>query len=153
MGDDRHVLRVVRTLPASPETVFEAWTSRKFLERWICPDPGAHVHAEIDLRAGGRYSIRMETADGPFTVFGTYLDVGAPYRPVEPPYRLVFTWDWKEEPHEMRTDTLVKVDFVAVEGGTEIRLIHEGFPASSARDGHEQGWGISLDRLADRVHR
>ena len=51
----------------------------------------------------------------------------------------------------MKAETLVTVEIVPTEERTEIRLSHEGFPAPSDRDGHEEGWKICLERLADLV--
>ena len=138
------VLRLMRTVAASPERAFEAWTSPKQVERWTCPDPSASVDVEIDLRVGGRYSIRMHVEGGPFTAYGIY-------REVDPPRRLVYTWGWKEEAHAMKAETVVTVEFVPVEGGTEVRLTHSGFPTADDRNGHEEGWKICVDRLADLV--
>ena len=136
-------LRLVRTIPASPERVFEAWTTSEQMERWTCPDPTARVEVDIELRVGGRYLICMEVEGGPFTAFGTY-------REIDPPRRLVYTWQWKQ-PHTMEVETVVTVEFLAVEGGTEIRLTHEGFSASSDRDGHETSWKMCTAKLADLV--
>ncbi len=137
-------LRLVRTIPASPERVFEAWTTQAQVARWTCPDPGASVDVEIDLRVGGHYSIRMNVEGGPFTTYGTY-------REIDPPHRLVYTWGWKEEIHAMKAETVVTVEFLPVEGGTEIRLTHEGFPTPDDRDGHEEGWKICVGRFAELV--
>ncbi len=137
-------LHLSRTVAASPARIFDAWTVADQLKRWTCPDPNAAVEVDIDLRAGGHYSIRMDAEGGPFTALGTY-------RVVDSPRRLVYTWRWKEETHPMREETLVTVELVPVEGGTEIRLAHESFPTPSDVDGHEEGWKICLDRLADLV--
>ena len=51
----------------------------------------------------------------------------------------------------MRAETLVTVEFVPVGKGTEIRLAHEGLPTPEDRNGHEEGWKICLERLADLV--
>ena len=56
-----------------------------------------------------------------------------------------------DKPHQMKVETVVTVEFRPVEGGTEIRLTHEGFPASSDRDGHETGWKVCTAKLADLV--
>lgn len=132
-------LRMVRTLAASPERVFEAWTTSEQMKLWTCPDPTVPVDVEIDLRVGGRYTIRMDVEGGPFIACGTY-------REIDPPHRLVYTWAW-EQPHPMKAETVVAVDFVPGEDGTEIRLTHTGFPTGDDRDGHEQGWTMCLDRL------
>ena len=137
-------LRLVRTVAGSPERAFEAWTDPEQVSRWTCPDPTATVDVEIDLRVGGRYLIRMHVEGGPFTAHGTY-------REVDPPRRLVYTWGWKEEAHAMKAETVVTVEFVPVEEGTEIRLTHSGFPTPDDRDGHEEGWKICVDRFAELV--
>ena len=137
-------LRLVRTVAASPERAFEAWSDPEQVSRWTCPDPTASVDVEIDLRVGGRYLIRMHVEGGPFTAHGTY-------REVDPPRRLVYTWGWKEEAHAMKAETVVTVEFAPVEKGTEIRLTHSGFPTPDDRDGHEEGWKICVDRFAELV--
>jgi uncharacterized protein YndB with AHSA1/START domain len=133
-----HALNMTRTIAASPERVFEAWTSKGQMEQWACPDPSAKVECEIDLRVGGAYSISMGLEDGTHVAAGTY-------REVDPPNRLVYTWDWVEGDHHMGVDTIVTVDFVAVDGGTEVRLVHEGFPVEELKVAHEQGWGPCMD--------
>ncbi len=137
-------LLLVRNVSASPERAFEAWTTPEQVKRWTCPDPTATVDVEIDLRVGGSYSIRMHVEGGPFTAYGTY-------REVDPPRRLVYTWGWKEEAHAMKAETVVTVEFVPIEGGTEIRLTHSGFPTTDDRDGHREGWEISMGRFAEMV--
>lgn len=137
-------LHLLRTVAASPAQIFDAWTTADQLKRWTCPDPNARVSATIDLRAGGHYSIRMDAEGGPFTAHGTYREVDAPRR-------LVYTWAWKEETHPMKAETLVTVEFAPAARGTEIRLTHAGFPTPDDRDGHEEGWKICLERLAEFV--
>ncbi|MDE0075859.1 MAG: SRPBCC family protein [Gammaproteobacteria bacterium] len=143
MKAEANALRQVRTAAATPDQVFEAWTSSGMMERWTHPDPTAGVEVDVDLRMGGRYSIRLEVDEGHVTAHGTY-------REIDPPRRLAYTWGWRE-PHPMRAETLVAVEFVPAGGGTEIRLSHEGFPTPKDRDGHEEGWKICLERLVDLV--
>lgn len=136
-------LHLLRTIPATPDQVFEAWTSREKMERWKHPDPSAGVEVDVDLRVGGRYSIRLEIEGGHVTAHGTY-------RELDPSRRLAYTWSWRE-PHSMRAETLVTVEFVPVGKETEIRLCHEGFPTREDREGHEEGWRVCLERLGDLV--
>ncbi len=144
MPSNTHSLHLTRTLPTTPARLFDAWATADQLKRWTCPDPTAVVDVDIDLRPGGHYSIRMKVDGGTHTTGGTYQEV-------DRPNRLVYTWAWKEESHPMKEETLVTVAFASVKGGTEIRLTHESFPTPGDRDGHEQGWAICLDRLAELV--
>ncbi|MYH48417.1 MAG: SRPBCC domain-containing protein [Gammaproteobacteria bacterium] len=143
MSAEANALRLARTVAATPEQVFEAWTSSGMMERWKHPDPSAGVEVDVDLRVGGRYSIRLEVDDGHVTAHGAY-------REIDPPCRLVYTWCWRE-PHPMRAETLVTVEFVPAEEGTEIRLSHEGLPTPEDKEGHEEGWKTCLERLVDLV--
>lgn len=142
MTTTTRALHIVRTVAASAERVFEAWTDPEQVKLWTCPDPGARVDVEVDLRVGGHYSIRMHVEGGPFTARGTY-------REVDPPRRLVYTWGWKEEAHAMNAETVVTVEFVPAEDGTEIRLTHDGFPTTDDRDGHAEGWQICVGRFVE----
>ena len=143
MNAEPKALRIARTVAATPDQVFEAWTARGQMERWKHPDPSAGVEVDVDLRVDGCYSIRLEVDDGHVIAHGAY-------REIDPPRRLVYTWGWRE-PHPMRAETLVTVEFVRAAEGTEIRLSHEGFPTREDRDGHEEGWKICLERLVDLV--
>jgi len=40
----------------------------------------------------------------------------------------------------------VTVDFVEVDGGTEVRLVHSGLP-TEARPFVRAGWGAAMDKL------
>ena len=142
MTDDPLALHLSRIIATGPGRIFAAWTTADRLKRWTCPDPGARVEVDIDPRAGGPYSIRMDTEGGRYTARGTY-------RVVDPPHRLVYTWGWAGDTHRMREETLVTVELVPAGEGTEVRLTHEGFPTPADRDGHEEGWRICLDRLAE----
>jgi uncharacterized protein YndB with AHSA1/START domain len=71
------------------------------------------------------------------------MAVSGEYVEVEPPGRLVFTWQWDGEDER----TLVTVDLTATAGGTDLRLVHESFVDDAARDSHAQGWSDCLDRL------
>lgn len=139
-------LHLARTLPASPARLFDAWATPDRLKRWTCPDPGAVVDVDIDLRPGGRYSIRMHVEGGPVTAHGAY-------REIDRPNRLVYTWAWAGDSHPMKEETLVAVEFAPAGDGTEVRLTHEGFPTPADRDGHEEGWRICLGRLAEMIGR
>lgn len=134
-------LRLTRTFGAAPDRVFEAWTQPEHMKRWACPEGAQLEVVEVDLRVGGAYTLGMRTSEGlTHTAYGTY-------REVDVPRKLVYTWDWKEEDQRMG-ETLVTVLFNdAPDGGTEVVLTHEGFPAEEAKAGHEEGWGSCFTKL------
>ena len=131
-----HDLTLTRTIDAPVERVFDAWLSKSWGD-WAGP-PG--VRGEVTLmepRVGGRYEVVMHRADG------STLTVGGMYREIARPTKLVMSWKWEGED----VDTLVTLSFRAAGAKTEITLHHEGFAAEGRRDGHEQGWSGTFDRL------
>jgi predicted enzyme related to lactoylglutathione lyase len=99
------------------------------------------MDAEVDLRPGGTYRIEMETDEmGTAEIVGTYQEV-------VPNTRLVFTWAWKNNLQLGSGETLVSVDLLEIEEGTEVKVHHSGFSNLDERDIHTQGWNSALDNL------
>lgn len=134
-------LTVTRTFNASREAVFHAWTDPIALGKWFRPNPAFETpEAEVDLRVGGSYRFTMQAPDGEqFKGFGTY-------REIEPPRKLVFTWNWEDSVIEP-TETLVTLELRDLGGKTELTLRHEGFSSENAREQHGHGWAGCLDNL------
>jgi len=143
---DRFELQQTRFIRAPREKVFDAFTEEALLRQWHCPRGMRVLHCRAEARAGGEWQLGMVARDG------TQLAVGGAYREVSRPQRLVYTWAWQGENSPMAgLQTLVEVDFVACDGGTELRLRHSGFPAPAASEAHAVGWRSTLNRLVDQV--
>lgn len=93
---------------------------------------------EVDLRVGGRYHLIMRAPDG------EEHDLNCVYREIVPNERLVYTWAWKSTPER---ESLVTLTLRPIDGGTELLLTHERFADDAARDRHNHGWELCLDRL------
>ena len=133
-------LRLSRQINASPEKVFAAWTEPAQLKQWSCPEGLEVADVQVDLLVGGAFTIDMQDPDGGHhTAFGEY-------RLIEPPHRLVYTWDWKQEEHRMG-ETIVTVEFQPNGEGTEVVMTHEKLPTIEFRDSHNEGWTSCLNRL------
>jgi len=141
----RTTLRVQRRFAAPRKRVFEAWTEPDLLVRWFTPYAGSSSDAEIDLRAGGNWRVRMKPRLWPAGyAHGTYLEV-------EPPQRLVYTLAWENFP--LGPETLVTVEFREVDGETDVVLVQERLRTQRGRMGHAAGWRLSLARLGRLVDR
>jgi len=72
------------------------------------------------------------------------------YTEVNLPARLAFTWQWEHEP-DVRP-TIVQVTFnAAAPASTDVLLEHLDFASETEARAHEEGWNITLDRMAQVV--
>lgn len=135
-------LVVRRWYEAPQEVVFRAFTERQLLERWLCPAPDiALTVAELDLRIGGRYRLLYRMPDG------RVVPVIGEYRTISPPKQLVFTWTWEPPDPHAGIETLVTVDLLERDSGTEVVITHERFPTEEKMRRHRSGWTGALERL------
>ncbi len=134
---DPHVLTITRVLPASRQAVFDAWTTAKSVQHWMCPEAWSVPLAELDVRVGGTFRVDM-LVEGERTVH-----TGV-YREVRPPEKLVFTWTSK---HTQHRDTLVTVELRALGEQTELMLTQTLLPDEAAVHRHVRGWTRIVEHL------
>jgi uncharacterized protein YndB with AHSA1/START domain len=126
-------------IAAPPERVFRALTSDE-VTRWWGSDGTYRTTAwEAEVRVGGSYRAGGVGQDGrPFSVRGEYLEV-------DPPRRLVQTWepDW-----EAGQVTKLTYALESTATGTRLTIRHDGFGdrAESCR-AHGAGWEMVLGWL------
>lgn len=132
----------IKCFIAAPRArVFAAWTRPEELVKWFGPEHCACLSATADVQIGGAWHLRMKSDSAGETDFrGVYLVV-------KPPAKLVYTWGWKKHPLMGAGETLVTVEFLELDGGTEIHLRHEGFANVGLRDRHEHGWRGCFEKL------
>ena len=137
-------LQLSRFIRAPREKVFDAFVTEAAMRAWQCPR-GMHVAAaSVDARVDGPWRLEMRSREGSSFI------VGGHYRQLQRPARLVYTWQWEGEASPMPgTQTLIEIDFVEKDGGTELRMKHSGFPSESLRDAHVHGWSSCFNKLND----
>lgn len=134
-------LTLRRRLNASPERVYAAWTQPSQLMQWMHPFDTTCIHAEADVRVGGRFRVIMRSPDG------EEHDVSGTYREVVHGARLAFSWAWRSTPER---ESLVTVMLRADGNATELTLKHERFFDDAERDSHQGGWSSALDHLVEQ---
>lgn len=132
-------LVVRRTIRATPERLFDAWTSPEQLIQWWGPVGVTCPVAEVDLRVGGRYRLANETPAGD-TIWIT-----GEFERIDRPNEIVYTWSIEpasREPERVTVRFSPKSD-----GHTEVIVVHERIADARERDEHERGWHGCLDGL------
>ncbi|HEV8594110.1 MAG TPA: SRPBCC domain-containing protein [Thermoplasmata archaeon] len=150
-------LTIVRVFDAPRAAVWKAWTDPKVLKRWWGPKGFTAPFWELDLRVGGKFLYCMRAPDGK-----DYWGTGV-YREIVPREKLVATDSFADKDGsvvpatyygmktEMPLEMLVTVTFEDLKGKTRLTLTHVGFPPGPDREGANQGWSESFDKLAEEL--
>ena len=131
-------LKFSKTFEANPEFVFKALTHPELIKKWFGPHGYTCPVVEVDLHMGGHYHIEMKPPEGEI------IKLYGVYRVVDPANALEYTWQWDEPDAK---ETLVKVQFNPSGDGTEVFVEQGEFASAESKEGHEQGWLASFDRL------
>lgn len=139
---------VTRTIDASRETVWGAWTDPERVAEWWGPQGFTVPNCEVDARPGGAFSIDMQAPDG--TV---YPDKGVFHEVVEPE-RLVFTsraFEDEDGTHqlEVRNTVTLKADGGRTHLTLEAEVVSATPAVKEALSGMEIGWSQSLEKLEE----
>ena len=119
-------------VPLGADETFALITQPDRLRRWKA------ITARVDLRAGGDY--RWTIIPG-HSACGTFTEV-------EPGRRVVFTWGWEGDAALPPGASTVTITLEPAEGGTIVRLVHDGLTGEQAAM-HGEGWTHYLGRLVE----
>jgi uncharacterized protein YndB with AHSA1/START domain len=135
-------LRVERLIDATPEEVFDAYTSPEAQQVWYTIlDEGMIVENEVDLRVGGKWV----SAWG-FTPEEMFRETNV-FEVVDRPHRLV-SRSTGSSPDGSSLDTRVEITFQEEGGKTLMTVVQSGFPSEEIRDFFaETAWIGAFDRL------
>ena len=140
-------LVITRVFEAPRALVWQVWTDPRHIARWWGPHGFTSPVCEWDLRPGGALRIDMTGPDG---VVSPCKGV---FHEIEAPERLVFTTRALEDGDgNAGLEVLNTVTFADWGDKTQLTLravVVTATPdAASARDGMEDGWTQTLERLA-----
>ena len=133
-------LHLEKTLDARSDRVFAAFVEPEKLAEWWGPAGFTSPSLDLDVRNGGRYRITMQPPDG------EAFHLRGEFREVDPPRRLVYTFEW-EEPDPEDQVTVVTLSFADHHEETNVVLDQRPFATEARRALHETGWTESLARL------
>ena len=118
-------INVSRLIRAAPEDVFRAWTDPERMQRWF-----GTTKQIVNPKVDGLYYLAMEHQGRTWPHYGRYLRL-------EKPRVIEFTW--MSEGTQGR-ESVVTIELVARDGGTQLTLNHAGVPDTELGRGHQQGW-------------
>jgi uncharacterized protein YndB with AHSA1/START domain len=106
---------ITRTLPATPEMVWDAWTKPEHFAVWFGTE-AVEVPLDsvtLDVRVGGTLAATMNIPGGPI------IHWAGEYTEVDPPRHLAFTLS--DNPDQYAGVPIIAT-FIPVDGGTEVSL-------------------------------
>ena len=132
---------------ATPEEVYEAWTTPEIIVQWFGLERDSLHAADIDLRPGGRWQLlHSKDAEKSVGFEGRYIDI-------KPQEKLIYSWSYVVEhvngDREATPDSRVEVDFIPKGKGTFVRLVHSLVRTEDARRGIGGGWQASFTSLGE----
>ena len=129
----------VSTLVSAPiDQVWQAYVTPEDIKCWNTASPDWHTTAtSVDLRAGGRFSSRMEAKDGSFG-----FDFEGQYIEVIPQQRIDYAFG----------DRAGRVEFAQSAEGVRVTVTFDAEPTHSEEQ-QRTGWQAILDSFAQYVSR
>jgi uncharacterized protein YndB with AHSA1/START domain len=129
-------ITVEATIAAPIEQVWHAWNTPADIKRWNAASDDWHTtKAEVDLRVGGTFSLRMEAKDGSmgFDFAGTYTKL-VQHKLIESEFG----------------DRVLIVEFITGRDGV---IVRETFEAETTYpvEQQQQGWQAILDNFKKHV--
>ena len=136
-------LSLNRIFDAPRGLVFEAFTKKEHIDRWMCPHGFNISSSGGDLREGGEWHCVMISPQG------ERCAVSGVYQEIVPDDRLVFSHGWEGESGRTEHWTRVTIRFEdAGPGRTKLTVEQSIFRSVASRDAHIGGWSESLEKLS-----
>ncbi|MCC8973369.1 SRPBCC family protein [Bradyrhizobium brasilense] len=140
MGET-HAITVEKVLPYAAEKIWRTLTTSDRITKWLMPN-------DFVPAVGHRFNFHTKPmGDWDGVVHCEVLDC-------DPPRLLRYSWkggaDTNPE-YGSKLDTIVTWTLTPVEGGTHLRMVHDGFVLPGNRfafDMMSPGWGRVLDAIA-----
>jgi uncharacterized protein YndB with AHSA1/START domain len=143
MSRDGTVAEVRRRLAAPPAAVFGAFADASLVSRWLTPSPEVTLTVlDFEFRVGGMYRFAYHLPGG------TTMFVNGAYRAIEPPSRIIFSWNIEPPDEHAGIRSEVTVTLMPDGSGTALQIRHEQLTRPGAGARHEAGWRGAVDQLS-----
>lgn len=154
---DTTTITIERTFDVPIERVWQAWTDPEQIKKWWGPKDFTAPFITNELRVGGSYLYCMRGSVKPGAPTQDFWS-GGTYKEIIPLKKIVATDHFTDEdghkispndvgmPGEWPDEMVVTVTFEAINGSTELAIVHEGHPKGMVEMA-KLGWEQSLDKL------
>jgi uncharacterized protein YndB with AHSA1/START domain len=138
---ETHAIMVEKVLPHTPEKIWRTLTRSEAIAKWLMPN-------DFELVVGYRFTFQtrpMGDWDG---------IVQCEVLQCDPPRLLRYSWQGGSDSNPAygsRLNSEVTWTLTEVEGGTHLKMVHDGFVFPGNRFAHEAmgpGWGRAMESIA-----
>lgn len=142
MKTDADIAEIRRRLSHAPKAVFDAFADPELISRWLKPSPEITLTVlAFKFLVGGAYRFQYRMPGGQtMTVHGAF-------QTIEPPRRIVFSWDIEPPDEHAGLSSVVSITISPAGQGSELLVRHAQLTRAGAPERHDQGWRGALDRL------
>lgn len=137
---ESHAITVEKVLPYPSDRIWRTLTRSELIGKWLMPN-------DFEPVVGRRFSFRSKPmGDWDGVVHCEVLDC-------EPPRLLRYSWKGGSDANPAygsRLDSVVTWTLTQVDGGTHVRMVHDGFvfPGNQfAYDAMSPGWGRVIEAI------
>ena len=147
MKPEEIVAEIRRRLSAAPEKVFGAFAHAQLVRRWLSPSPEiALTVLQFEFRVGGVYRFAYRVPGGQTMI------VNGAYRAIEPPSKIVFSWNIEPPDEHAGLQSEVTVRITPDGDGAELLIRHEKLTLAGAALRHAEGWRGALGQLINLLN-
>ncbi|WP_050421145.1 SRPBCC family protein [Bradyrhizobium tropiciagri] len=137
---ETHAITVEKVLPYAADRIWRTLTTSELLMKWLMPN-------DFQPSVGHRFNFRTKPmGDWDGVVHCEVLDC-------DPPRLLRYSWKGGADTNPdygSKLDSVVTWTLTPVEGGTQVRMVHDGFVFPGNRfafDMMSPGWGKIVDAI------
>jgi len=145
LSEDDQELVIERVFDAPRPLVYAAWTQKKHLAQWSCPQDMTLSAVEFEgdtVTPGASYRLCMTGPDG------VHFWLSGVYQEVLQNQRLTYTAAWEDAVGQRGHETLITLTFEEHGDATKLIMHQARFASQASRDSHHEGWSSTLENLA-----
>lgn len=135
-------LNASKTFQVPVEALYKAWTDAEQLRQWWKPMGLTLTQVENEMREGGKIAYQFEGQEG------TSLTIDGTYQEVQPPQRLVYTWNWQLPDEKLNSAYKLEVVFESLESGSSISITQQEDEQQESVKPKASAWDEELSKLA-----